>query len=377
MNHLTDCCILLVYCMCSPLFYPADSGFMIAFFLAVIVSSVLYLLSAVPYRLAVMFCYAAALFVLPKLCLFLPLIVYSSYLPGDGRGRESFFSLASLALMAAGLLAAAWQTHLWQITAYISCGVLFGALLHRRIVSYESLYSRHLQMRDSDTEVTLLLQEKNQSLRDKQDYEIYAATLKERNRIAREIHDNVGHMLTRSILMVGALKTVSHDAAMDEPLSRLDDTLNQAMNSIRESVHDLRDRSVNLEESLRALIRDFLFCPVTFQYDMTADAPSPVKYCFIAVVKEALVNISRHSSASAAWIRVREHPGFYQLSIRDNGAVKRADVSSGEPADGMGLADMRSRVGSLNGTMQILSRDGFHIFITIPKEQSYESCADR
>ena len=44
---------------------------------------------------------------------------------------------------------------------------------------------------------------------EKQDTEIYLATLKERNRIAREIHDNVGHMLSRSILMVGALKTVN------------------------------------------------------------------------------------------------------------------------------------------------------------------------
>jgi signal transduction histidine kinase len=41
---------------------------------------------------------------------------------------------------------------------------------------------------------------------EKQDYEIYLATLRERNRIAREIHDNVGHMLSRSILQIGALK---------------------------------------------------------------------------------------------------------------------------------------------------------------------------
>ena len=44
-----------------------------------------------------------------------------------------------------------------------------------------------------------------------QDYEIYLATLKERNRIAREIHDNVGHMLTRSILQLGALSVINKD----------------------------------------------------------------------------------------------------------------------------------------------------------------------
>ncbi len=55
---------------------------------------------------------------------------------------------------------------------------------------------------DSSEERTLLLSQKNKALQEKQDYEIYNATLKERNRIAREIHDNVGHVLSRSILMM-------------------------------------------------------------------------------------------------------------------------------------------------------------------------------
>ena len=49
--------------------------------------------------------------------------------------------------------------------------------------------------RDDSKERNLLLHEKNRSLIEKQDYEIYTATLQERNRIAREIHDNVGHLL--------------------------------------------------------------------------------------------------------------------------------------------------------------------------------------
>ena len=55
---------------------------------------------------------------------------------------------------------------------------------------------------------------KKQEPMEKQDYEIYLATLRERNRIAREIHDNVGHMLSRSILQMGALITIHKE----EPL---------------------------------------------------------------------------------------------------------------------------------------------------------------
>ena len=65
--------------------------------------------------------------------------------------------------------------------------------------------------RDDSTEQAILLKSRNQSLLKKQDYEIYNATLKERNRIAREIHDNVGHLLSRSILLTGALKAVNKD----------------------------------------------------------------------------------------------------------------------------------------------------------------------
>ena len=67
------------------------------------------------------------------------------------------------------------------------------------------------------------------------------ATLKERNRIAREIHDNVGHMLSRAILQMGALSTVYEEEPLHGQLLKVNDTLNLAMNNIRESVHDLHD----------------------------------------------------------------------------------------------------------------------------------------
>ena len=54
-------------------------------------------------------------------------------------------------------------------------------------------------------------------MRQNQDYEIHLATLKERNRIAREIHDNVGHLLSRSLLQTGALQVMNHDKALDAP----------------------------------------------------------------------------------------------------------------------------------------------------------------
>lgn len=401
MKYLTDRCILLLYCLCSLLFLPLETAFVSAFFLAVSVSMFLYVYPDPRMRCAVTMGFAAALFFFSPLVLFLPLVLYSFYFPWQEKPHvglslwhadriSGMFSAAAAYLPGltaiAGLLFQADPARRPQVLFFICAGCILSVLLRQKTDSYETLSATCRKTHDDDTEIKLLLQEKNQSLLEKQNYEIYAATLGERNRIAREIHDNVGHMLTRSILMVGALKAVNKDAALSESICQLDETLNLAMNSIRESVHDLHDRSVNLESSLRALADDFTFCPVSLEYDMSANVPADIKYCFIAVVKEALVNISRHSNATRARITAQEHPAFYRLSISDNGtgaggvsfSSSDSGFSKGTAApvgnvpdnscrySGIGLFNMQNRVASLKGTMQIFRDQGFCVFITIP-----------
>ena len=92
-----------------------------------------------------------------------------------------------------------------------------------------------INTRDNSKELTTQLVEKNKAMQRNQDYEIYLATLKERNRIAREIHDNVGHMLTRSILQLGALSVINKDETVGEAINDLSGTLNTAMTRIRSS----------------------------------------------------------------------------------------------------------------------------------------------
>lgn len=249
---------------------------------------------------------------------------------------------------------------------YLLSSCFAAGLLRSKTDTNQLLRSQYNQTRDDDTELQLLLKERNRTLLEKQDNEIYTATLRERNRISREIHDNVGHMLTRSILMVGALRTICHDAALSGPLQQLNDTLDEAMNSIRRSVHDLHDDSVNLEESLRTLLDDFQFCPITLHYTMSPVLPRELKYCLIAITKEGLVNIARHSHATAAALSVIEHPGFYQYILSDNGVG--ADSISAAPATrGIGLENMEARVRALHGTLSIQSQHGFRIHIAIPK----------
>lgn len=219
-------------------------------------------------------------------------------------------------------------------------------------------------LRDNSVENEMIFRKTNAQLISSQNDQIYIATLKERNRIAREIHDSVGHMLSRSILQVGALLAICKDETLQPHLENLKGTLNEAMNSIRNSVHDLHDESIDLKNALSGIIDNFTFCPVQFECEISRTLPREVKYCFLAIVKEALNNVMKHSNATKVRITVKEHPGFYQLLIEDNGT--NIPALSEEPS-GIGLSNMRERVNAAHGILHISTDNGFRIFISIPK----------
>ncbi|MDD2978385.1 MAG: histidine kinase [Hespellia sp.] len=366
MGTLMNKILLSFFCLGTTMFVKVELPYIAALLIGITLSTTLYFFynesnSQKPflqyirrpdYNLVVTFIYGLSLLLVPELGLFAPLVAYDAFAIGNIPGLLLYFTGISVAYLVS-------NPPLW---IYLVFGTILSCYLCHQTISYEKLNAFYKKTRDDSTELNLLLSAKNQALLDNQDYEIYTATLKERNRIAREIHDNVGHMLSRSILMVGALKAINKENTMEAPLDTLDATLNTAMDNIRTSVHDLHDESVNLREIVESLTADFTFCPATLEYDLSYDVPRNVKYCFITIVKEGLSNISKHSNASHVQITLREHPAFYQLVIADNGTISKNTSDSG-----IGLINMRDRVTALNGTIQITKEKGFKIFIMIPK----------
>lgn len=290
-----------------------------------------------------------------------------------------FFLIAQYRLYPLSLIFLVVTINSYISTLHYFIYLLFGSSLAFWLAylvnRFDNLQHNFFNLRDDSTERNLLLNERNRSLQKNQDYEIYNATLQERNRIAREIHDNVGHMLTRSILMLGALKAVNKDDTCTDSLDILEDTLTQAMTNIRSSVHNLHDNAINLQENLTTITNEFTFCDITLNYDMTTEIPIEVRYAFLSIVKEALTNISKHSNATLVNILAREHPAMYQLIIHDNGTtgVVLAPASSRnlEMNTGIGITNMKERVQNLGGILQLSNNNGFQIFISIPKKESY------
>ena len=223
-------------------------------------------------------------------------------------------------------------------------------------------------MRDASMEHDMLMEQMNHQLIEKQNAQIYNATLKERNRIAREIHDNVGHMITRSILQVGAIGVINTDEKLKAPIADLKSTLDTAMDSMRKSVHDLYDESVDLRQALAKVKPTDSAFEFSLEYDCEDDVPRDVKYAFIAIAKEAVNNAVKHSNGDEIRIIVREHPAFYQLEIMDNGTSADERSLTGETGDGIGIKNIKERVAAIGGTMRIKADDGFMIFVTLMKK---------
>lgn len=253
---------------------------------------------------------------------------------------------------------------LWCFTLILAA--IFSVRTERSL----KLAQEVIHLKDSSTELRLAMQKRQQDLLEKQDYEIHLATLQERNRIAWEIHDNVGHMLSRSILQMGALQTIHKEEPLHGQLVAINDTLSQAMNNIRESVHDLHNESLDLKQALREVTDEFRDkYEIAFTYDMSAAVPRNVKYCFLAITKESLANVVRHSNATRVSLYFCEHPGFYQMLVEDNGTdikVKEAQIAKAQ-VSGIGLSNMRERVEALGGTIAFLTDKGFEIRISVPK----------
>lgn len=290
---------------------------------------------------------------IPPFCLLLPLIFYDFF-----TRKLWFLPIVGTAACLRYLTIDFQPLHL-SILVYF----LLSYLLCYRTRNFQKLSQQLKNSRDNSRELNLLLENKNKDLLEKQDYEIHLATLKERNRIAREIHDNVGHMLSRSILQTGALLAVNKDNNLKAPLLSVKDTLSSAMDSIRKSVHDLHDESIDLYDTIRTILKDYQSYETTLEYDMSDTIPRNVKYCFIMLIKEGLSNIVKHSDAGHIVILVREHPSFYQIQISDNGNP----VSGNTASHGIGLENMQERVQALHGTFRTSMDNGFKIFASIPK----------
>ena len=245
-----------------------------------------------------------------------------------------------------------------------------AALLALRTVQEEAARRSLHVVRDDLREKVLTLQDTNAQLLQAQDYELRAAALAERTRIAREIHDGVGHLLTRLLLQVKALQVVHREEpGVVADLTTLDGGLDEALDSMRRSVHALSDDGEELATSLNMLGSRCGIESVRVDCSTEAEPPAVVARCVVAVVREALTNAARHGGARSARVAVTDYPAFWQVTVDNDGIVpaEGEPAAAGRGGSGLGLRSMTERVEALGGRVRITPRPRFTVFVTIPK----------
>lgn len=256
------------------------------------------------------------------------------------------------------------QIRIWFIINSINTAFLFGLVLIFVLMLVNAL----LAERQSRQKLALAHDQLRQYALRIEDQ----ATLQERNRIAREMHDSLGHALTaQSIQLENALLFCHSNPDKTQAfLSEARHLAAMALKEIRQSISTLRSDPLqgrNLESAVATLIDDFRKrtniapdCTICLARSVMAE----VKTAIYRIVQEALTNISKHSDATQVTLQLQTTPEYLHLLIEDNGRGFNPEQNT----TGFGLQGMRERTVALGGHFKLESEieTGCRITVDIP-----------
>jgi signal transduction histidine kinase len=200
------------------------------------------------------------------------------------------------------------------------------------------------------------------------------ATLQERNRIAREIHDGLGHTLAAQTIQLNnaLLFWKSEDEKALEFLKQAKQLGSEALLEIRKSVSVLRSnplQGLSLESAIDKLLQDFqrmTAIEVSNSIRLPVLLSQELNTTLYRIVQESLTNIHKHAEATMVTVGLQQHAGQIYLSIADNG--KGFDPA--QNTTGFGLQGMRERVAAAGGQFAIYSKseNGCRISVSLPSQ---------
>lgn len=200
-----------------------------------------------------------------------------------------------------------------------------------------------------------------------------AVVLEERTRLARDIHDSVGHTLTAASIQLAKAETYfSKDSAVSlASIKAARGCVREGLQDVREVIGPLRDDNGGIQ--LFARIRDLLSRvePGPYTVDARLDGNQDrfnraVLLAIFRFVQEGLTNILKHAAADSITIRVELKPEKAVLLLSDNGC----GMDPATAAAGTGLRGLRERIALVRGTFQVDTApgQGTRLSAVIPRE---------
>jgi signal transduction histidine kinase/PAS domain-containing protein len=185
----------------------------------------------------------------------------------------------------------------------------------------------------------------------------------ERRTISRELHDEVGQVLTGLRMELGTLTYGSPDEVFHVRLQSLKQLAEQALHSVRDLALLLRPSMLDdlgLEPALRWQAKEFSHrtgVPVAVTIQSRLDRfPEPICICLYRIIQEALTNCAKHAKAHRVALTIKVEEGVVFASVQDDGIG--LDAKHLQQTQGLGLLGMGERVRALQGHVAVTSRPG-------------------
>ncbi len=254
-------------------------------------------------------------------------------------------------------------------TALMNAFVISTAILFVAMFTQFRLNERKARQRAE--ELAIQLESVNHKLAEYASQVQELTAMQERNRLAREIHDNLGHYLTIANVQIEAAKIILDTDSRQtlEALDKAQDFVKKALASVRESVSALRVSPVEdrtLQDAITSLIEEMWLSEIRVEWKVISEPVNVDEKIALAVYRaaqEGLTNVRKHANATLVDVSLDfSQPDQLRLLIRDNG-VGAADTSGG-----FGLIGIRERVHLLGGECRIETQPGkgFTLEVTLP-----------
>lgn len=199
------------------------------------------------------------------------------------------------------------------------------------------------------------------------------ARLKERERIARDMHDGLGQELTGARLVAQAMLASALPADARAPLTELSDILGRSHQSLRQALHDLAPSDLEehgLVSAVRAMVEDAArrsgMRAVFALEPLTAPLPVPIAVAAFRVAQEALSNVVQHALASEVRVSLGAGAGTLTLEVADDGVGLPGTAPTARRR--FGLHGIQARVRALGGEVDLRSDKGTTVTVTLPAE---------
>jgi signal transduction histidine kinase len=208
-----------------------------------------------------------------------------------------------------------------------------------------------------------------------------AATLAERARLAREIHDTLAQGLTGIVVQLGAAQRAqaAESDAASQHIELAQRMAREALAEARRSVWNLRAPALergSLADALRGIVARPLRPEQAATFEQCGEPwplPREVESALLRMAQEALANVAKHAEASRVEVLLEYTPDDVRLSVADNGVgfdrSALADGTAPSPTGGFGLLGIRERIDTLGGTLELRNGDGARVVVTVPREK--------